>query len=258
MTLQIETTKLHGHIVYNASSLSDFEEWVAHVKDRTETTIYRGQRNDYSLLPNICREDGRASLLANERALLALFKQKAPRCLQVVPKNDWEWLVVAQHHGLNTRLLDWTFDPYVALWFALETAISNSRPEVWVMNPLKEDVIEKPDGTRPFSGTRTKILKSNFNIPRLKEQKGCFVLFKHIKKSRRGFVEIEKNKQLRKRIARVRIQRRVVNQIMGQLTAMGYTRSRLFPNIDKVAEDIQAQVLNGKRSNDQVTKDASR
>lgn len=246
MSLQIETKKIHGHTVHNASSLADVEKWIDLVKDHTDTTIYRGQRKNYPLLPNICRKGEPASLLKKERALLTLFKKEAPRCLQVVPDNDWDWLVVAQHHGLHTRLLDWTFDPYAALWFALEDASSKgSYPEVWVMNPLKEDVIEKPDGTRPFSGTRTKIYKSSFGIPRLKQQKGCFVLFKHIEKSRLGFVAIERNKQLRKRVERVRIQSHVANQLLQQLKVMGYTRDKMYPNIDEVAKAVQSKVLNG-------------
>ncbi|MEI8170112.1 MAG: FRG domain-containing protein [Rhodoferax sp.] len=244
MTLQIEK-KVSFPIVHNAESLADFEEWVDLVKEQTETTIYRGQRKDFPLLPNICRVGTADALLENERALLTNFKNEASRCLQVVPNNDWEWMVVAQHHGLQTRLLDWTFDPYIALWFALERASEmNSHPEVWVMNPLKEDVIENPGNTRPFQGTRTKIFKSNFNIPRLKEQKGCFVLFKHLNKNDFDFVAIEESKTLGDRVSRVRFEARVANNLMKQLNAMGYTKSHLFPNIDEVAKSVQDQVLN--------------
>ena len=69
-----------------------------------------------------------------EGDLLRNFRKYAG--LQAVPVDSvWNWLSVARHHGLPTRLLDWSFSPYVALHFATaNTALYDHDAVVWCVN----------------------------------------------------------------------------------------------------------------------------
>lgn len=69
-----------------------------------------------------------------EPHILRNFRKYAARDA-VVQDSDWNWLSVAQHHGLPTRLLDWTHFPYVALHFATRDPSSYDRPgAVWCVD----------------------------------------------------------------------------------------------------------------------------
>ncbi len=163
--------------------------------------------------------------------------------MHILSGTDWDWLVVGQHHGLPTRVLDWSYKTYVALWFALQKhAHEDSKPEVWVLKPSKEDIIKNLEKSRPFQGNRTKLFNTNFKIPRIREQDGCFILFKYIVNSSKGFVPLERNTRLRKRIERIRIANYAAPKILEQIERQGIKESKLFPNIDEVARLVKKRI----------------
>ena len=78
--------------------------------------IYRGLSNiSYELKTSLIRLGGAYEQL--EFHLLRNFKKYAFNS-QIARNTDWDWLALAQHHGLPTRLLDWTYSPFAALHFA--------------------------------------------------------------------------------------------------------------------------------------------
>ena len=70
-----------------------------------------------------------------ESRILRIFKRKAHLLLDHLPdeKDSFEWLALMQHHGAPTRLLDFTWSPFVASFFALERATTNAA--VWALFP---------------------------------------------------------------------------------------------------------------------------
>ncbi len=107
---------------FNPGSWTDLQEILFHDSysskiDRIRSPyIYRGLSNfNYPLETSLIRLGGSFRML--EFHLLRNFKKYSHQP-DAINNTDWDWLALAQHHGLPTRLLDWTYSPYVALHFA--------------------------------------------------------------------------------------------------------------------------------------------
>jgi hypothetical protein len=89
--------------------------WARHPEYRRSPLVFRGlARANFSNVTSLARLRG--DYVAVERHLLRNFRKYAYK--QAPGPTTWDWLALGQHHGLPTRLLDWTFSPLVALHFA--------------------------------------------------------------------------------------------------------------------------------------------
>ena len=109
------------------STLSNLFEIVGKC-DPYSPNLFRGvAKKEYQLIPSIARnakfpstEAAKVFLQQREEKTVEMLQGMAPPYLQKEPQSYIEWVTIAQHFGAKTRLLDWSKNCLVALFFAIE------------------------------------------------------------------------------------------------------------------------------------------
>jgi FRG domain len=92
-----------GSLSGPSSPVKEFLEQVSDANGKPDGTIlFRGQPNDFPLLPKLFRKPNTVDKVGEvERLMLANLKRIAAHLRLSEPENDWDWLSLGQHHGLQ-------------------------------------------------------------------------------------------------------------------------------------------------------------
>jgi FRG domain len=207
---------------YHLSSLNEFlgtPLWDSH------TMIFRGvPKASYELITSIGRvkaENDEARFVF-EQEVFDEFKIRAHPYLKKEPATDIEWLFLAQHYGIPTRLLDWTNNPLVALFFAAEKhseedfAVYKRLQTVWIGGAEDPFEINGEYGLRP---KHTDIRYIN--------QAGVFTIHPTHR------VQFDKTT-----IAKYIFPAKIKDEIRWQIGRYGIKTSFIYPNLDGISKDV--------------------
>ncbi len=154
--------------------------------------------------------------------------------------NEWDALAIAQHHGLPTRLLDWTGNPLVALWFALfDQPHEEFKPVVWCYSFSEDKIVDSKTGY-PFEQKSTLVFQPRHISNRIASQDGWFTSH-YYKEATNTFTDMMRKKGANSHLLKVEIVFKhgsSATEMLKELDAYGINSYYIFPGLDGLCKFI--------------------
>lgn len=255
-------------IEQTVNSFSDLLSKIETFQDGRDFAWYRGSGDvSYSLVPTLARKKPKVStneLNRIEKGIANSFAQRSPPFVDINFANEWRTLFFMQHHGIPTRLLDWSESPFVGLYFALTSVRRglNGNPAsdvaLWMCDPVAwnrtalshitfsgdilDEYCEEIKAYSPSSDIDQRaaipiMIYGTHNSPRIVAQRGVFALFgKGTDGMEKVFTEGNfPGESLQKLI----IPKVNVDQFLKSLHRKGFAESTIYPDLFGLSLEIK-------------------
>lgn len=245
-----------------ASTLSEFTQLIEEfTRDFTRTLWFRGhQKSSYRLIPNIFRTAlDIDDILKREESMMTSFKQRSIPYITQKTDDELQLMFLMQHYGAPTRLLDWTENPYIGLYFAVERVISQIEEDsaVYILDPndwnylatkgvgqrerkifsIYDNKIQRYTLEIARQGTQSILaIYGAFNNSRIISQRGAFSIFGSEKASMEQQFD---DKGGTEEIIKVLIPKEVAPDLRRALLAIGITESVVYPDLGGLCSEIK-------------------
>jgi hypothetical protein len=208
---------------------------------RKNNLIFRGQSNkNWEVLPKSGRKNytDKYSDTVSEQHIFKSWKRYAKFHLSKQPENDWDWLAIAQHHGLATRLLDWTKNPLVSSYFA---CFENFEEDGVIYYYILKDIIDFDEKeTDPFAMKGFNVFFPSGLASRIINQRGLFTITDK--------PSIGLKKQLKGELHKILIAKEAKKEIIQSLDFYGINKMSLYHDLDSLSDYLNGYVLSAHKN----------
>ncbi len=231
-----------------------------------KNTYFRGQANiNWSISPSLVRQkatldqimdkeqklikDFKAEVKANHLEHLFTFSDK-----RNLIRTEWEWLDQMQHYTVPTRLIDWTSDYEVALYFATEDITQDGIdgviwfvPDMHALMCLNEKASTFENTAWPWQIPNSSLfnMSMNYNKNRIR-QRGKFAVLSN----KDLFLPLEKNIEFEELFAKIRIPKDAKKSIREELDKIRISKQHIYPAQNEGITEIVGKVRRKNGFND--------
>lgn len=212
--------------IQSITKISDYINHISHELIENQW-IFRGHEDfSFPLKPSVARiKPKEKTIQIMESDMLEEFQRR----YLSVPTDGWGLLALAQHHGLPTRLLDWTQNPLVAMFFAVDKHSESGGSAVWA---YRYNLVATKE-LNPFEIKRIHVFHPAHVTTRITAQQACFTVHPP------PFYDMRRVQRVDEELVKFTIKRKYRTQIKNDLDRLGINCASLFPDLDGLCKYLK-------------------